>query len=420
MKYLFSLLLYILCVKKYFQSYIIYPFQKSTKEKNIYPENLLQNDIEITIKIGTPPQNINLNLRSKVYTFFISSTKANLPYPAFNESSSTTLIKETQYPNTFTGQEYDKGYKIYESIIINEKEIKNVSLILATSVIYKQSGALGLRLVDSHEFAGDLSFIYQIKNPANLDNYAFTLRYDENNDEKGELIIGTYPHLYDEKYNENNFYYTKAGLLGNNVDWVLDFDIIRYDNITIKSIITKSLIKIEFGLIQAPFKLKQYFNEKFFENKCKEKFYSKRNITLIHCDKNFNIINFKNLSFILKDIDYEFILTYKELFIEENDEYIFAIAFDENVDKKDMTWILGKPFMKKYQLVYDLDRKIIGIYKDNIIGKNYSLIIIIVLLIFLLLVVLGLVIYIIYFLTKRRRKKAFELNDDNYDYFPSS
>ena len=57
MKYLFSLLLYILCIKKYFQSYIVYPFQKSTKEKNIYPENLLQNDLEIALKIGTPPQN---------------------------------------------------------------------------------------------------------------------------------------------------------------------------------------------------------------------------------------------------------------------------------------------------------------------------------------------------------------------------
>ena len=424
MKYLVSLLLLILYIKKYSQSHIIYPFQKSKKEKNIYPENLLQNDLEITIKIGTPPQFINLNLRSKVYTFFISSSEVKLPYPTFNESNSTTLIKETQYQDTYGGQEYDKCYKIYESIIINEKEIKNISLILATSVVYKQSGALGLRLVDSHEFAGDLSFIYQIKNPANLDNYAFTLRYDENNDEKGELIIGTYPHLYDKAYNENNFYYTKAGLLDKNVDWVLDFDIIRYDNVTISPIVTKSLIKIEFGLIQAPFKLKQYFNEKFFENKCKEKYYSKRNITLIHCDKNFNITNFKNLSFILKDIDYEFILTYKELFIEENDEYIFTIVFDENVDNKDMIWILGKPFMKKYQLVYDLDRKIIGIYKDKIIdnniNKNNNLIIYIVLLIILILVIIGLAIYLIYIVTKNRRKKAYELNDDNYDYCPSN
>ena len=39
---------------------------------------------------------------------------------------------------------------------------------------------------------------------ANLDNYAFTLKYD--NDENGKLIIGTYPHLYNKEYNENNLY----------------------------------------------------------------------------------------------------------------------------------------------------------------------------------------------------------------------
>ena len=47
---------------------------------------------------------------------------------------------------------------IYESIFINGKEIKDVSLILALSLNYKESGALGLRLVDEHESGDDLSF----------------------------------------------------------------------------------------------------------------------------------------------------------------------------------------------------------------------------------------------------------------------
>ena len=419
-----SILVYSFYIKNTFQLYISYPFKKSTKEKKLYPENLLQNDLEITLEIGTPPQKIDLNIRSKVYTLFISSTETKFPYPTFNETISTTLIKETKNPEIYLGQEYYEAYKIYESIMIQEKEIKNISLILATSVIYKESGALGLRLVDSHEFAGDLSFIYQIKEPANLDNYAFTLKYDD--DENGELIIGSYPHLYDKKYSENNFYYTRTGNIGNNLDWILDFDSIKYDNNIIRSIINKSLIKIEFGLIQAPFKLKKYFNDNFFGNKCQEKFYLSRNITIIHCDKNFNITNFKNLSFILKDIDYEFILTYKDLFIEENEEYIFSIVFDNITNNKDSTWILGKTFMKKYQLVYDLERKIIGLYKDKYKNddkegnKNKNYLIYIILIIILSLIVIGLIIYIIYLFIKQRRKKAFELNDDNYDYIPSN
>ena len=421
MKYLFisiNLFICIFQITKATKTYVIYPFKKSTKEPKIYPENLLQNDLEITLKIGTPPQTINLNLRSKAYTFFVSGNEVNLSYPTFNELNSSTLIKEEDKPTKFGGQEYNQGYKIFESIIINKKEIKNISLILATSLEYKESGALGLRLVDSHETGDDLSFIYQIKNKAKLDNYAFSLRYD--NDEKGELIIGSYPHLFDKKFNEDNFYYTKVGFIGNNANWVLDFDIIRYDNKTITSIITKSLIQIEFGLIVAPFKLKKFFNENYFENKCKEEFYLKRNITIFHCDKSFNITEFKNMSFILKDINYEFVLTYQDLFIEEKDEYIFSIVFDENVDNKNPTWILGKPFMKKYQLIYDLDRKIIGLYKDEHSNNtNKMKIFYILILIFLILIIIGLIIYIIFFITKRRRKKAYELDDDGIDYIVS-
>ena len=53
----------------YQSSYIILPFKTSTKEKKVYPDNLLQNDVEVTLNIGTPPQSIDLNLRSKAYTF---------------------------------------------------------------------------------------------------------------------------------------------------------------------------------------------------------------------------------------------------------------------------------------------------------------------------------------------------------------
>ena len=34
------------------------------------------------------------------------------------------------------------------------------------------------------------------------------------NDDEGDLIIGTYPHLFDNKFSEKNFYYT-------NVDYYL-------------------------------------------------------------------------------------------------------------------------------------------------------------------------------------------------------
>ena len=412
------------------QTHITFNFTKSTKESQNYPDNLIQNDLEITLEVGTPPQKIGLNLRSQIYAFSITSSEVNLPYPTFNESNSSSLIKIKNETINWK-EEFEDGYPIYESLIINNKEIKNVSLVLATSITYNQTGVLGLRPLRSYHSSGYLSFIYQIKKLANLDNYAFTLRYDS--DDKGELIIGSYPHLYDKKYDENYFYYSKIGNIEENVEWVFDFDIIKYNNesIPIPLFSKKSLFKIDFGLILAPFNLKQYLRRQFFAQACQEKEDTKRNITIFHCKKNQNISKFKNLSFVLKDIDYEFILTYKDLFIEKDNEYISLLAFDSNYRPSHTPiWIFGEPFLKKYQLVFDLDRKIIGVYKENnnrnkkdinenkINNLNGYNIIYIILIITLSLIAIALVTYIIYYIKKPRKYRPFEL-DDNFDYIPS-
>ena len=172
-------------------------------------------------------------------------------------------------------------------------------------------------------------------------------------------------------------------------------------------------------------KLKNYFNEKYFNNRCREEFYLFRNLYIIHCDKSLPINEFKNLSFILKDINFTFILTYKDLFIEEKNDYIFSIVFDTNTNNKDGYWILGKPFMKKYSLVYDLDRKIIGLYKENNGGEidekngsNNYIYIFLILLAISIIIIIGLVIYIIFYIKKTRKNKANELTDD-FDYIPT-
>ena len=404
-----------------YESYIVYPFKKSTKENKSYPENLLQNDLEITLKIGTPPQSVDLNLRSRIYTFFVTSSQVNLPYKLFNEKESTSLVQISKKETNFTNMEYSKGLKISESIYINNKELKGITLMLGTELAYNECGALGLRLINSHESSNDLSFIYQIKKYANLDSYTFTLKYK--NDEEGDLIIGAYPHVYDNKFNEKNFFYSKAGSNKNGVNWVLNFDIIRYNNKSVNVGSKKSLINIEYGLIQAPFKYKNYFKNNFYGDRCSEKFNERRNVTIVHCSSNFDITSFKDLIFELKDIETQFVFTYKDLFIKENNEYIFGIVFDEDVDAKDPTWIFGKPFMKKYELVYDLDRKIIGLYKEGNESpseKSKVNILFIILLVILILAVAGLSYFIFFYLKKTRKSRAFELNDDNFDYVPSN
>ena len=294
-------------------------------------------------------------------------------------------------------------------------------MLLATSLEYQETGALGLRLVDEHEYIGDLSFILQIKKKFNLYNYTYMINYK--NDNEGDLIIGAYPHIYDKNsFNQDNFKYAKAGILNGNVDWIIDFDVIRYDNNTIPSMNFRGFTQIEFGLIQAPSRLKKHLNNTFFKNQCTEKFNIKRTITILHCKENFKISDFKNISFILKDSNLEFTLTYKDLFIKENNEYIFGIVFDET-GNKDTPWILGKPFIKKFSLIYDLDKKTIGTYKGknlkNEEPKNTHKVLIILIIIFCI-IIISLVIFIVYYVKKpKKRNLAKELNDDNYEYFPT-
>ena len=404
-----------------FQAYIILPFKTSTKVKKDYPDNILQNDIEVTLNIGNPPQSVDLNLRSKLYPFFITSVNSGLPFATFNENNSKTLIKETEKPEIYSGYEYAKAYKIYDSIFINGKEMKNVSLILAVELNYKESGALGLRLVDTHEEGNDLSFIYQMKQLYNFDSYTYMIKYK--NDNEGDLIIGAYPHMFNKNYSEKDFYYTKAGVVDKNVDWILNFDIIKYDNKSLQNINMKGFTQIEFGLIRAPYKLKSVFDDSLSNSKCLPKFNIQKNLIIFHCDKNINITNFKNLTFILKDIDTEFTLTNEDLFIKYNDEYIFGLVFGLNFNKEE-PWILGKLFMKKFGLIYDLDRKIIGLYKGNSTSvgnepKKNSNLLLIILLVVLGIIVIALIIFIVYYIKKPRKNRACELNDDNYEYFPT-
>ena len=120
---------------------------------------------------------------------------------------------------------------------------------------------LVLRLINSNENPNDLSFIYQLKKLANLDSYSFSLKYKS--EEEGELIIGAYPHTYDNKFKEKNFFYSKAGSHKNSVNWVLNFDAIRYNNKSLNYGTKKGLINIEYGLIQAPYKYKNFFKTNF-------------------------------------------------------------------------------------------------------------------------------------------------------------
>ena len=112
----------------------------------------------------------------------------------------------------------------------------------------------------------------------------------------------------------------------------------------------------------------------------------------------------------------------KDLWIEINGYKYFMIIKTLDLENN---WYFGKPFFKRYQLVFDYDNKIIGFYKYiNETGKeNYEdkkdrpILVYILIIIGLVLIIIGLVFLLIkcYFILPRK-KRANELSDDNYDY----
>ena len=409
---LFSIII-ISQLKLSFEIHISYPFKKKKNPKKSDLYNLIENNLEIILEIGTPPQKMNLRLQSRLYQFFIISSQIKSDIIKFNEtlSSSFQRLSEKEMGMRVSGMK--KGYLIEESLKINNNQINNISLMLATEIDNIESGALGLRLIKDPEKGFIGSFIYQIKTLCNLDNYGFYLNFFD--DDNGEIIIGTYPHLINKTYNEKNFIYKNTGMKDNTLFWIIDFDILRYDNEIIKDALNfKGFIDVEFGLISAPYKMQFYFKDNYLNiTSCKSELIS--NYYIYNCDLNYKIENLKNLSFQIKGINYSFNLTYQDLFFKNNNKYVFVIVFTNNEEIKD--WIMGEKFLRKYQLIFDLDKKIIGFYTPQ--NDSSTPFIIIFLLISFILITILLLIYIFFRLKKPRKIRANELLDDNYDYIPS-
>ena len=71
--------------------------------------------------------------------------------------------------------------------------------------------------------------------------------------------------------------------------------------------------------------------------------------------KSFPIINFE---FGNGNLKYNITFDYNDLFMEFNAKYYFLIVF-KNFKYK---WIFGELFFKKYQVIFDKNKKIFGFY----------------------------------------------------------
>ena len=405
------------------KSLIKIPFEKKIESNLITPEYLCKNKIKSNIIIGSLNEKIEI-------TFDLSSQKIYIPDSSFEKinydikkSSSYKLISEVK-----NCELDDVKFNCFESlenlIFENEKNNKEKISELSFILLQKNKTEISNGIIGLKSKSNENSFINQLKKKNYIQNYTFIISYE--NDFKGEIIFGNYPHIYNKKYyKEEDFFFIPIQSYSS---WKIMFDSISYINGKVDNY-ENAIVNFNFGGILGSLLYQKYLNQSFFKDYFLNKscsinyfiYYEDYDYELkysqIICDKNINISNFPPLNFTKKQYNITINFTYQDLFRIYNDKYYLMVFFE--VDRI-FEWILGEPFFWKFETVFDVDKSIIGFYKKIKKDKDYKFVYIIIIIILSFLVIILSILLFINISKKPRKKRANELEDNDYDYIQQS
>ena len=394
------------------QSPLIIPFIKeSLKEKNNFYSYFTKNNISTLIEIGTPYQKIPFYIKLDEFPISILGNKNKGKY---NEIKSNTYNKEEECDYYFYKGNFE-GCISNDIFNIKNEKIKFSFLLINNHSIESQmdNNIFGLTFY-SRRFSGQ-QFIYLLKNNKIIDSYNFYFKYNEK-DENGNLIIGNFPHEIDKNYDEKLLKLINLNIKNNEFVWKFSIDEIYFDD---KIINEKNFIEIKIDIkgIIGTEKYNQYFKSNFIDknnNKCQIDFSEDKKYKFYYCDKNVDISKIKIIKFNSKVFNSSFEFNYKDLWIEFNEKLYYQIIFKNFIlnNENDNNWIFGELFLKKYLLLFNQDKKVIGIYENK--KMNFPFLIILNIILVILVIVLGYYFKKFYKL-KPRKLRVNEL-EENYDY----
>ena len=147
------------------------------------------------------------------------------------------------------------------------------------------------------------------------------------------------------------------------------------------------------------------------------------NFKYFYCTNFETIKQFKGIHFKSNSLDKDFFLDYNDLFLQKNNKYYFLIVFRPSTITN---WIIGFPYFKKYEFVFQPEQKLIGTYidypkkknDDNSMNNSMVIMCLVVGVLAIIIFVLGFIIYKL--LTKKLKKKRANELDDNFDYAASN
>ena len=345
-------------------------------------------------------------------------------YATENEEIGLNILKGNKYTKVYVQEYYDD----YSDVnLYNTFQIKNDNKFLYSNNPTLLEESFVLRN-DGYNVEENTNIISQLKKNDIISSYVFSIKIDDKNDEKGKIVIGGLPHEIDPKHFNETYYIYDRVPIEIYYHWHYVFKDIIYDGEKL-GWVKDVEFSLDFGFILSTDNYKKFLDQKFFKNStyadsCKEEKVGEYFVKI--CNENV-IKYFKTIYFYLS---YNYIesnrknyieFNYQDLFVKapgDNDLYYFQIVFVDNSYK----WIFGRPLFKKYQTVFDQDKKIIGFYTEtgeynynNYNNKSkFPFVWILVIILFICLISLMILFYIKYPF-KTRKKKANELDDD-FDY----
>ena len=409
---------------------------------NLFTNNLLYT----TLNVGTPKQNVIINIGTKTNIFYFSSNIFNELYK-LNQSifgiNNNTGFYNITLSSTFKNI---SKYNILSSECSDNFYINNLTLTNINFTLYdnnqennKICGILGLGINSNQGLQN--KFLEQLWNKYYISNFYFSLIYNSNFE--GKLLLGELPHNYlPNKYKESELITLYNNGEETDLSWLILIDTVFVQNknhtknlIDLDSL--NGIIDFSSNTIKGTSKYEKYILNYFFKKYIEEKICFKiENIfyeftsEMIYCNsKDFEdkLKLFPELILKNNEINYEFKFTYKDLFMTINDKIFFLVNFkiaNQGFDDLKEFWTLGIPFLKKFQTVFNPESKNFGFYvkndenydnEDSSNNRKFILKLVFCIIVGCGLIAIGLFLGYKLFYKKQRKKKANEL-DDSYDY----
>ena len=396
--------------------------------KDIYSEdddevslNILKNDIYCNMTVGSQKIPFFISF-DKELTFILDS---NYSFSKYKTQKSKNFQQKSLKLNNYIFEHLQHGFNASDTFNLkNEKNkkivVKDMPFIFGTYLNpnsdFKFPAQLGLKK-KTYQNPQIFNFVENLKLKRIINSQVFFFKFDE--EEGGKIIIGSYPHEFDSNYDAKYLTQSSSLEMGTSNNWFLKFNYFFYgDNKTDFGKQTNELSP-EKGMIVLNLDLEKIIYEDFFKKLIEEKKCVRIKLQLVYynyvCLDDININDFKNITFRHIGMEYDFILEPKDLFYRYYDRYFFLISF-----KSTFFNYLGKPFFKKFNLIFNQDSKQIAIYsfvkETNIKIQKFNLILPIILIIILAI----LVCVFIYALHVYRLRKIRINEIDDYNYTPEN